>query len=289
MLPGLEAKQPKVVAGCVACLKELIEYVRMLANADLRSFGVPAVGNIKLVLKTLSKIFGHTDKSVRAEGTALVLALYSFLGPALQPSLSDLKPVQLSELQKSFDSLDASGKGAGTGKPSRFTRKAQRDRETQDDAGGPADEPEPTEAAPVDPKSFLDPVNVLGLFPSDLEERLASTKWKDRVEVLEECNKVLAQPSNAKVSDSNVDAYGFLTTTLGTKCKGDANINVVIEAAKLVEGLALGMGKAFGRFRGAIMPGMFERLKERKPSVVEALGKALDALFATVSMTNAPN
>jgi hypothetical protein len=97
------------------------------------------------------------------------------------------------------------------------------------------------------------------------------------------CNKVLAQPANAKIADSNIDAYGSLLSTLGAKCKSDANINVVIEAAKVVEGLATGLGRPFGRFRGIVMPGMIERLKERKANVVEALGKALDAVFTTVS------
>jgi cytoskeleton-associated protein 5 len=224
-------------------------------------------------MKVIPKIFGHTDKNVRAEGSTLVTTLYTFLGPALLPTLSDLKPVQVSDLQKSFDAMDADGKGAGTGKPTRYTRKAQRDREAAEQAGGDAAEEEEEEApAAIDPK-----------FPGNLDEQLASTKWKERLEVLEECNKVLAQPANAKIADSNIDAYGSLLSTLGAKCKSDANINVVIEAAKVVEGLATGLGRPFGRFRGIVMPGMIERLKERKANVVEALGKALDAVFTTVS------
>lgn len=250
------------------------------------------MGNIKPLLKSLTKIFGHSDKNVRAEGTALVTTLYTYLGPALMPLLSDLKPVQMAELQKAFEAMDADGKGVGSGKPTRWTRKVQREREA---AGGAADgggegteATEAEEPVPVDPRSFLDPVNVLSLFPCDLEERLGSSKWKDRLEALEECNAVLAQPKNARISDSNIDSYGHIASTLGGKCKSDANVNVVIEAAKLIEGLAKGFGKAFGRHRGAVMPGCLERLKERKANVVEALGKALDAVFATVSASYCP-
>jgi cytoskeleton-associated protein 5 len=121
------------------------------------------------------------------------------------------------------------------------------------------------------------------LFPADLDERLSSSKWKDRLEVLEEVNKVLAAPANVKIAESNMDAYGSLAQTLGSKCKSDANVNVVIEAAKVIEGLAMGLGKPFGRYRSAAVPGMLERLKERKATVVEAIGKALDAVFTTVS------
>lgn len=252
-------------------------------STDNRSFGIGVIGNIKPLLKVMPKMFAHTDKNVRAEGSTLAATLYTYLGAALAPSLSDLKPVQMTELQKTFDSMDGEGKGAGTGKPTRWTRKAQRERESAEAAGGDAEEAEAAEeAAPIDPKSLLDPVNALAKFPDNLDEQLSSTKWKERLEVLEECNKVMAQPANARISDSNIDAYGSFVATLGTKCKSDANINVVMEAAKVIEGLANGIGKPFGRFRGVVMPGMIERLKERKANVVEALGKALDAVFTTV-------
>jgi cytoskeleton-associated protein 5 len=250
-----------------------------LMFADRRSFGVSIIGNVKPILKVIPKIFGHTDKNVRAEGSTLVTTLYTYLGAALLPALADLKPVQMTDLQKSFDTA-----GANSGKPTRYTRATQRDRESAEAAGGDAEEAvEEEAAAPIDPRSLLDPVNALSLFPGNLDEQLSSTKWKERLEVLEECNKILSQPTNAKISDSNVDAYGSLVATLGTKCKGDANVNVVMEAAKLIEGLAHGMGRPFGRFRSIVMPGVIERLKERKATVVEALGKALDAVVSTVS------
>jgi cytoskeleton-associated protein 5 len=245
-----------------------------------RAFGVPALGNVKPLLKALPKIFGHSDKNVRAEGTSLTIVLYTFLGPALLPALADLKPMQMTDLQKSFDARDAEGKGAGSGKPTRWTRKAQRAREEAAAAGdaGAVEE----EVVAIDPMSLLDPVDVSKLFPADLMDRLMSSKWKERLESLEECNKVLADPKNARISDANPDAYGPLAQTLGTKCQKDANVNVVMEAAKLLEGLAGGLGKSFGRFRSVLMTGCLERLKERKAAVVEALGKALDAIFLTV-------
>jgi cytoskeleton-associated protein 5 len=290
VLVGLDSKQPKVVAGSVSCLKDIVESVSLVEYGDKlsqrRPFGVPALGNIKPLLKALTKIFAHSDKTVRAEGNSLVLVLYTYLGAALLPSLAELKPVQMTELQRSFDSMDGEGRGANTGKPTRWTRKAQREREAAQDVGGAGEGEGPVEeeSAPIDPRSLLDPVDVLSKFPSDLEESLASTKWKDRLKALEECNKVLSQPQNARILESNIDAYGPLAQALGAKCKSDANVNVVIEAAKVLEGLARGIGKPFGRFRAMIMPGCLDRLKERKATVVEALGKALDAVFSTVSL-----
>lgn len=232
-------------------------------------------------------MFAHSDKNVRAEGTALTLALYSYLGPALLPALADLKPVQVTDLQKQFDALDAEGKGAGSGKPQRYTRKVQRERETSGGGDGDGEEAGAgeEEAAAIDPLSLLDPVDVLALFPSDAMERLGSVKWKERLEACEECNKVLGDPKNARILDSNVGAYSSLVNVLGTKCHKDANVNVVMEAAKLLEGLARGIGRPFGQFKSATVPGMLERLKERKAAVGEALSKALDAIFLTVSLS----
>ncbi|WVQ71997.1 hypothetical protein IAR50_001541 [Cryptococcus sp. DSM 104548] len=277
VLGGLSAKLPKAVAGSITCLKEIVE-----------AFGVPAMGNIKPLLKSINKMFAHSDKNVRAEGTSLVLVLYTYLGPTLLPALADLKPVQMAELQKAFDGMDAESKGAGSGKPSRFTRKAQREREAAEAAGDGEEAAEEgageAEEDVFDPTSLLDPVDALALFPSNLEDQLKSTKWKERLEVLEECNKVLSDPKNAKLVDSNVDSYGPLAQTLGTKCKSDANVNVVMEACKVIEGLAKGLGKPFARHRAVLLPGMMERLKERKATVVEALGKALDSVFAITTL-----
>lgn len=63
----------------------------------------------------------------------------------------------------------------------------------------------------------------------------------------------------------------------------DANINVVTAAAAVIEGLAKGLGKKFGKNKALVMMPMIEKLKERKVSVTDALGAALDAVFASVS------
>lgn len=91
-------------------------------------FGIQPVSP-QLVLKALPKIFGHSDKTVRAEGTALCQLIYQCIGAAIQPSLADLKPVQVKELTESFEKMDADSKGKGTLVPERYTRQEARKRE----------------------------------------------------------------------------------------------------------------------------------------------------------------
>lgn len=92
------------------------------------------------ILKTLPKIFGHSDKTVRAEGTTLTHTLYQYIGPAIESFLGDLKPVQVKELKEAFEGLEKDGKGKGSVKPERLTRAQARDAEAQaataEDDGG---------------------------------------------------------------------------------------------------------------------------------------------------------
>ena len=58
-----------------------------------REFG-PKVLNVKLVLKQVPVLLDNRDKNVREEGKKLVVELYRWIGQALKPQLSALKPIQ---------------------------------------------------------------------------------------------------------------------------------------------------------------------------------------------------
>lgn len=92
-MPGINAKQPKLVTQTVVVLKELV-----------RQFGIKKV-NPKPIIKIIPKLFGHTDKNVRAEAQALTIELYRWIGQAMMASLSTLKPVQIKDLEGAFAKL----------------------------------------------------------------------------------------------------------------------------------------------------------------------------------------
>lgn len=54
-------------------------------------------------------------------------------------------------------------------------------------------------------------------------------------------------------------------------------------AAQCLEGLAKGLMGSFARYRETVVHPMLERLKERKATVTDTIGVALDAIFETVS------
>lgn len=154
ILPGLAAKQPKTVAGCTTALKEIIRYVsfthRLITPSFLNvvcfcsQFGVSATAPAP-VLKALPKIFAHTDKAVRAEGTQLTYSLYQYLGPGIESWLADLKPVQVKELKEAFEAMEKDGKGKGTLKPVRMTKAAAREAELNEANGGGEEAESPPE------------------------------------------------------------------------------------------------------------------------------------------------
>lgn len=107
-----------------------------------RNFGTQVVPPPP-ILKALPKIFAHSDKTVRAEGTALALNVYQYIGPGIEPWLNDLKPVQVKELKEAFEGLERDGKGKGTIKAERLTRALAREAELHADDGEEAVEEAP--------------------------------------------------------------------------------------------------------------------------------------------------
>lgn len=119
-------------------------------------------------------------------------------------------------------------------------------------------------------------------FPSNLQTNLASSKWKERKEGLDDLLTLV----NATPRIRDAPELAELAKSLATCIHKDANINCVMTAANVMEGLAKGMMSPFGRLRETVVPPMLERLKERKANVTDAIGAALDAVFITVSVLN---
>ncbi|KAF5365755.1 hypothetical protein D9758_003307 [Tetrapyrgos nigripes] len=273
IIPGLNAKQPKTVAGCVIALKEII-----------RLFGTQTTPPPP-VLKTLPKIFAHSDKTVRSEGTLLAHNLYQYIGPGIEPWLAELKPVQVKELKEAFENMEREGKGKGTLKPERLTRSQARDaemaaeNEEEGGTGGAEDDAEPVD---LDPRAFAEPVDIVPKLPSSLSSALTSSKWKERKEVLDELQTLL----NGTPRIKEASELGDLSKALATRIQSDANINCVMVAAGCMEALAKGMMASFARYRETVVPPMLERLKERKANVTDAIGTALDAVFVTTTLVD---
>ncbi|KAJ5679808.1 hypothetical protein N7462_008052 [Penicillium macrosclerotiorum] len=271
LIPTLSHKVPKVIAGALAALTVIYH-----------NYGCKIV-DPKPTLKALPKVFGHADKNVRAEAQNLTVELYRWLREAIKPLFwGDLKPVQQQDLEKLFENV----KQEAPPKQERFTR-AQQDAmaaasaspggDGADDQGG--EEFAEEEGEEVDVFDLAEPVDVMPKVPKDLHEQLGSSKWKDRKEALDALYNVLNVP---RIKDG---PYDEIVRALA-KCMKDANVAVVTVAANCVDLLAKGLRNGFMKYRSTIMVPMLERLKEKKQSVADALGQALDAVFGSTDLAD---
>lgn len=267
LLPILSHKQPKIVAATLAAL-----------TAIYHNYGCK-VADPKPVLKILPKAFGHADKNVRAEATNLAVEFYRWLREAMKPMFwGELKPTQQTDMEAQFEKL----KAEPAPKQERLLRSQQAAmaRAPPPGAGGAAEEDDlEEEAVEVDAFDLAEPQEVASKVAADLSDQLASTKWKERKEALEALFAVLNVP---RIKDGSFDevARGL------AKCMKDANIAVVVQAAQCIEVLAQGLRKPFSKYRSTVMSPIMERLKEKKASVSDALGAALDQVFIATSLTD---
>lgn len=262
LIPILSHKQPKIIAATLSALTSIYH-----------AYGCKTV-EPKPILKVLPKVFGHADKNVRAEAQNLSVELYRWLKEAMKPLFwNDLKPVQQQDMDKLFEKV----KDEPPPKQERLLRSQQAIRDAAPVGGVDEDgyvEEEDEVAIDLEPEYVA--VDVMPLIPKDFSERLASSKWKDRKEALDDLQKAI---NHAKIADGQ---FNELISGLA-KCMKDANIAVVTAAANCIEIFAKGLRKGFAKYRSTVMSSMMERLKEKKQSVTDAIAAALDAVFASTS------
>lgn len=265
LIPVLSNKQPKVVAATLAAL-----------TAIFHNFGCKTV-DPKPVLKILPKAFGHADKNVRAEATNLAVELWRWLRDAMKPMFwNELKPTQQSDLEAQFEKI----KSEPAPKQERLLRSQQEAAARApppgaEDEGG--EEEEEVEAE-VDVFDLAEPQDVLSKLDPTFHDMLASSKWKERKDALEGLHKILDVP-RIKDGDFNEISRGL------AKSMKDANVAVVTIAAQCIEVWAKGLRKPMSKHRSTIMGPIMERMKEKKPSIQEALGAAADQVFLATSLT----
>ncbi|KAI9741338.1 MAG: Microtubule-associated protein, microtubule dynamics during spindle orientation [Cirrosporium novae-zelandiae] len=267
MIPFIAHKIPKTSSATLAALK-----------AIYHAYGCKIV-DPKPVLKALTKSFDHRDKNVRAEAQHLTIELYRWLRDGMKPLFwDDLKPVQQHDLDKLFEEA----KSEPPPKQERLLRSQQEAAAAAAAAG--VEEDEDADGAEEEEGGFdafdaLEPQDVFAKVPKDLHDNLSSAKWKDRKEALDGLFAALNSP---KIKDGPFDE---IVRALA-KCMKDANVAVVTEAANCVDVLAKGLRKGFSKYRGVIMTPIMERCKEKKQSVADALSRALDAVFASSSLSD---
>lgn len=113
LIKGMDHKNPKIVAACVAA-----------TSLALKEFGSKVIG-VKPLIKKLAPLMSDRDKTVRDEGKQLAIEIYRWaspvveklfsnnfffytirwIGPAMKQQISTLPQVTIKELEEEFDKL----------------------------------------------------------------------------------------------------------------------------------------------------------------------------------------
>lgn len=265
-MPGLGNKVPKNVAATLNALTQIVH-----------NYGCKVI-DPKPILKALPKAFGAADKNIRAEATNLTVELYRWLREAMKPLFwGELKPTQQTDLEAQFEKI----KSDPPPQQERLLRSQQavadsapqggeEEVETADDAG---------DAGEWDAFALAEAQDVTKKIPPNFSELLGSSKWKDRKEAVDALYEALDVPK-IKDGDFNEVVRGL------AKCMKDANVAVVTQAALCIESLAKGLRQSFSKHRSTVMQPIMDRLKEKKATVADALGAALDAAFTATSLSD---
>lgn len=109
------------------------------------------------------------------------------------------------------------------------------------------------------------------------EKVLATEKWSEKRDLLVELNE---QANFPKLVEENP---GFLVQ-MAKKLMNDSNINVVVQAIRLVGYLAKGQKKYFEGWGKLIAPVLFAKFKDKKPQIVQEVDVALGNLMFSVNI-----
>ncbi|XP_073058654.1 protein MOR1 isoform X1 [Primulina eburnea] len=238
----------------------------------LSEFGTKIVPPKKL-LKMLPELFDHQDQNVRASSKGLTLELCRWIGkePVKSILFEKMRDTMKKELEAELANV------SGTAKPTRKIRSEQ-DKEPEVEnasevvGAGPAEGTVDDTPLEIDEYELVDPVEILTpLDKSGFWEGVKAAKWSERKEAVAELTKLA---STKRI------APGDFTEVCRTlkKIITDVNIAVAVEAVQALGNLSRGLRTHFSSNSRFLLPILLEKLKEKKPTLVEALTLTLQAM-----------
>ncbi|XP_075482197.1 protein MOR1 isoform X2 [Primulina tabacum] len=238
----------------------------------LSEFGTKIVPPKKL-LKMLPELFDHQDQNVRASSKGLTLELCRWIGkePVKSILFEKMRDTMKKELEAELANV------LGTAKPTRKIRSEQ-DKEPEVETAsevvgaGPAEGTVDDTPLEIDEYELIDPVEILTpLDKSGFWEGVKAAKWSERKEAVAELTKLA---STKRIAPGD---FSEVCRTL-KKIITDVNIAVAVEAVQALGNLSRGLRTHFSSNSRVLLPILLEKLKEKKPTLVEALTLTLQAM-----------
>ncbi|XP_025815163.1 protein MOR1 isoform X3 [Panicum hallii] len=266
----------KAVKNKVA--KAVVPAIDVMFQA-ISEFGTKVVPP-KKILKMLPELFDHPDQNVRASSKGLTLELCRWIGkePVKSILFEKMRDTMKKELEAELANV------SGIAKPTRKIRSEQ-EKELEEEAVAETTGANTSEEAvadvpmEIDEYDLVDPVDILTpLEKSGFWDGVKATKWSERRDAVAELTKLA---SAKKIAPGD---FHEICRTL-KKLITDVNLAVSVEATQAIGNLARGLRAHFSGNARMLLPVLLEKLKEKKPTMTEALSQTLQALHKSGCFT----
>jgi hypothetical protein len=255
IIGGFTHKTPKNRLACVqAC------------TLILADFG-PAPFTLKTLLKSLVPLFNDANAAVRKEAQNLCVQCYRFTGQGIMAFLSDLRDVQQQELAKAFEDITP-----GSCVPTRFVKgMAPPVAAASSKTAGPA-----LGAAGADMFDLVDELPVLSRLPRAFFAAALdkNSKWQDRAALIKDTLQPLIAVPKIRQSDDYTELVKMIKELLI-----DAQFPLVLIGIKFVQDLSRSLRAPLAQYSRHIIPALFDKFKDKKASLLEAIHVTLDSLL----------
>ncbi|KPI82976.1 hypothetical protein ABL78_8007 [Leptomonas seymouri] len=233
----------------------------------------------KEILRAMQPLFNDANAQVRKEAVSLCCQCYRYIGAGIKGFLTDLRDVQLQELQKQFESVKV---GEAPPKSIKGTISTSGDRNTGkerstalrpiasltgDEEGGVADDAgfqllEESSVISKLPKKF---------FRVALEKE---TTWQNRVEYVSENLLPLLAAPRFRVKDDYHELVSMMKEYLV-----DPQAPLMLLGFKMIQECARGLRNDFGLHARVFLSPLLDKLKDKKLSVQLHVMKTLEDLI----------
>ncbi|KAI0519378.1 hypothetical protein KFK09_006824 [Dendrobium nobile] len=221
----------------------------------LSEFGAKVVPP-KKILKMLPELFDHQDQNVRASSKGLTLELCRWIGK---------EPVKSILFEKMRDTMQ--------------DKEPEQETVTEITGTGASDESVADVPQEIDEYELVDPVDILTpLEKSGFWDGVKATKWSERRDAVAELTKLA---STKRIAPGD---FAEICRTL-KKLATDVNLAVSVEAIQAIGNLARGLRTHFTGSSRILLPVLLEKLKEKKPTLTDALSQTLQAMHKAGCLT----
>ncbi|CAI2347066.1 unnamed protein product [Caenorhabditis sp. 36 PRJEB53466] len=242
----------------------------------------PDVPFVKAIAPLIVKSASESDVAVREKACQALGSLKRLMGDAVQAFLGPIstdnaKMEKIGQYEKEavveWTKL-AAARSAGPSEPSG---------EKSEENGGSDDQPGPGASAQpgIDPWTLLDPEDVTKKLEKSVESQLSDKNWKERVAGLETLKKEVESVGRVEISERLFELMKILTRTV----EKDVNVNAGTLAAQVLAAVALRSRYAFAPTANRSFSAVFDKLKDKKAVLREALNDLADVAATTTPLS----